>query len=155
MNSNNGYRWFLLLFLAVFLAVLGIKSTGLLSMAFFLASVALLVAGVGSLEKTLEEMAVVEEESEAGEKEAKTEEELREEEEMFRANEEQRIRKEMAELAKLYREGRIPKRKYAKEMNGLKGELEELKTGVEMHLSVKKRGRGAKVYNRLIPKRGR
>ncbi len=154
-NNNNGYRWFLLLFLAIFFTVFGIKATGILSVAFFLASVAFLVAGIGSLEKTLEEMAVEEESEEAWEKEAKDEEELRKEDEMFRANEEQRIRNEIAELTKLYREGKILKRKYAREMNDLKGEFEELKAGVEMHRPMKKCRRIAKVYNRAVPKPGR
>lgn len=151
LNSND-YHWFLLLFLAIFLAVLGIKSTGIVSMAFFLASITLLVAGIGRLERTLEEMATGEEESEAEEKEAKNEEGLRQEDARFRANEEQMIRQELAILSRRYREGALRKRKYSKEIDELKNEFEELKTGVELHLPGKKRRRrSAKAYNRVMP----
>lgn len=131
--DNDGY-WFALLFLALFFAVAGTKSSGLMAMAFFVVSIGMLVAGIGSLEKTLEEFAVEEESGEAEEKEAEKEEEMREEEDIFRFNDETKIRKAVAELQRLHRSGKIPKRKYQNELEDLRNELEELKTGVELHI---------------------
>ncbi len=136
--DNNGY-WFALLFLALFFAALGTMSSGLLAMLFFLISVGLLVAGIGSLEKTLEELAVDEESGDAGEKEAEKEEGLREEDMKFRLNDETRVKTEIAGLRRLYRSGKISGRKYRNEVDDLKNELEELKTGVEFHIPKKKK----------------
>ncbi len=131
-NNNNGY-WFALLFLALFFAVAGTNSAGLLAMLFFLVSIGLLVAGIGSLEKTLEEFAVEEESGEAEEKEAEKEGEMREGEDRFRLNDEAKIKNEIAGLRQKYRSGKVSRRKYRDEFEDLRNELAELKTGMELH----------------------
>lgn len=139
--DNNG-NWFALLFIALFFAIVGANSSGLTAMLCFMVAIGLLVAGIGTLEKTVEELAVEEESGAAEEKEAEKEEGLREEEAKFRLNEESGIRKKMAELRKVHLAGKISKRKYQNELDDLKNELEELKTGVELHIPKKTKKTG-------------
>lgn len=137
VKTENVY-WFALIFIALIFAFAGTTSPGPMSMVFFLISIGLLVAGIGNLGKTLEECAVDEESEDAEEKEAEKEEGLRKEDMKFRLNDETRVKTEISRLQRIYRSGKISKRKYQNAVDDLKNELEELKTGVEFHIPKRK-----------------
>lgn len=138
VKTENAY-WFALIFIALIFAFAGTTSPGPMSMVFFLISIGLLVVGIGNIGKTLEECAVDEESGAAEEKEAEKEEGFRKEDMKFRLNDETRVKTEISRLQRLYRSGKISKRKYKNEVDDLKNELEELKTGVEFYTPAKKK----------------